>query len=68
MIAERPSIAAVPVLNEDLPVNVVEGISDTNQVESVVGGYQRDGSWHVLVVGEIVPGVERIYRVVVPQT
>ena len=62
------SIAPVPILSEDLPADVLEGISDTNQVESVVGGYQSDGSWHVLVVGEIVPGVGRVYRVVVPQT
>lgn len=52
-------------LTQDLPLDVAEAVDLRAPGASIVGGHMEGSDWHVVVVGEIVPGLERPHVVVI---
>lgn len=52
-------------LAQDLPADVAKAVDLRAPGASIVGGHMEGSDWHVVVVGEIVPGLERPHVVVI---
>ncbi len=67
-VVSLPERTAVPVPDlTELSPAIAEAVGPLPEGASVVGGYERDSQWHVVIVGEVLPGVNRPYVVAVPQ-